>query len=128
MKVSSHPDSNHKVKWSNCTYVCGRNRTIKYSSNHIPQSEGSDRLSYLPVNVCIYIPLCTPFTQKWYAISTFHCAIADLARMEGVIIVILCDLYCNVFSAVNETWVNLTALLSLCSVWACLCVLEEVWL
>ncbi len=41
-----------------------------------------------------------------------HYAIAERPRMEGVIIVILCA-YCNVFSLVNETWGNLTALHSI---------------
>ncbi len=74
---------------------------------------GYDRLSYLPVNICICIPPRTLLAQTWYVISTFHYAIADRARMEGVIIVILCTLYCNVFSLVNETWGNLTALHSI---------------
>ncbi len=41
--------------------------------------------------------------------------IADWTRMQGVIIVILCALYCNVFSPVNETWGNLTVLNSVLS-------------
>ncbi len=41
--------------------------------------------------------------------------IVDRTRMEGVIIVILCALYCNVFSPVNETWGNLTVLNSVLS-------------
>ncbi len=76
----------------------------------ISQTEGYDRLSYLPVNVCICIPLRTLFAQTWYVISAIHYTTANRARTEGVIIVILCDLYYNVLSAVNETWGNLTSL------------------
>ncbi len=42
--------------------------------------------------------------------QSIHYVTADRARMEGVIIVILCALYCNVFSLVNETQGNLTTM------------------
>ncbi len=115
LKVSSHPDSNHLTKWSKCIYIlfiyCRRCRTITFSSNHISQSDSPryDRLSYHPVNICICIPPRTLFTQTWYV----HYAIADRVRMKGVIIVILCALYCNVFSVVNERWGNLISLHSI---------------
>ncbi len=47
-------------------------RTIKCLSNHIPRSEGYDRLSYLPVNVSICIPLSTLFTETRYVNSSLH--------------------------------------------------------
>lgn len=43
-------------------------------------------------------------------ISHQHYASVDCARTEGGIIVILCALYCNVFSQVNEKLSNLTVL------------------
>ncbi len=46
----------------------------------------------LPANVCISIPPHTLFVQTWYFISAF----SDRARIKGIIIVILCTLYCNV--------------------------------
>ncbi len=54
---------------------------------------------------------------------------ADQVRMEGIVIVILCTLHCNVFSSVNETWGNQTALtpsliVSLVSFW---CVIMCFW-
>ncbi len=42
---------------------CGRRRTKKCLSNQNARSERFDWLSYLPVNICICIPLHTPFTQ-----------------------------------------------------------------
>jgi len=63
-------------------------------SNHIPRSAGYDRLSHLPVNACVCIPLCTLFVQTWCIISV----IADRVRKEDVISVILCMLYCYVCS------------------------------
>ncbi len=122
-----------------CVYIiCGWRRTIKHLSNHISWPEGYDRLSYLPVKVCICILPCSLFTQRWCIINALHYTIAYWARMEGVII-ILRALYCKVFSPVNETWGNQTAFLStlhqhrlsschwLTSA-ARSCVLKEAWL
>ncbi len=48
-----------------CIYIfCGRRRTKRCSSNQNVQSEHYERLSYLPVNTCICIPLRTLFTVK----------------------------------------------------------------
>ncbi len=61
-----------------------------------------------------------PAFQNMYLHTYVHPVCADIVRhqhvpvrMKGAIIVILCALYCNVFSAVNETWGNLTALHSI---------------
>ncbi len=77
--------------------VCGRRRTIKCSSNQNVRSEHYDRLSYLPV-------------QNMYLHTSLHTVCTDMirhqrvsARMKDAIIVILCALYCNVLSPVNET-------------------------
>ncbi len=81
-----------------------RCRTITHLSNHIPRSEGYNRLSCLPVCVCI----CTP--QTWYVISTF---IARLkTEWEWKVLLLYYYALCtgNISSAVNETWGNLTAL------------------
>ncbi len=111
LKVSSIPIAITKISCLNVFIfiyiVCGRHRIIKCPSNHIPRSEGHNRLL---INVCICMPPCNLFVQTWHVISAFHCAIAERARMKRIIIVILCALYCNVFSPVNETWGNLTAL------------------
>ncbi len=91
--------------------MCGRHRTINVRPINIPRSEGYDRLSYLPVNICICIPPHILFT--WNVISEFI--------MEGVIIVILCTLYCNVFSPVNKTWARVASALPVCVLvlWRC---------
>ncbi len=61
------------------------------------QSYSSVRtLRYMPINECICIPPQTRHQRVDYAI-------AHRARIEGLIIVLLCALYCIVFSAVNET-------------------------
>ncbi len=87
-----------------CIYiVCGRHRTIKCLSNQNVRSEHYDTLSYLPVKICTCIPLCTVCADM-----IRHQRIP--VRVKGAIIVISCALYTNVFSAVNETWGNLTAL------------------
>ncbi len=65
-----------------CIYIfCGRRRTKKCSSNQNARSEHFNWLSYLPVNICISIPLRTRFAQTGYAISAGTYAIADRARM-----------------------------------------------
>ncbi len=65
-----------------CIYIfCGRRRTKKCSSNQNARSERFKWVSYLPVNVCISIPLSTLFAQTGYVISAFTHAIADRARM-----------------------------------------------
>ncbi len=43
------------------------------------------------------------FAQTLYIISMVAVGMVTLLRMEGIIIVILCALFCNVFSTVNET-------------------------
>ncbi len=62
-----------------------------------------DTLSDLLVNKCIYIPLHNLFAQTLYIISMVAAGMVTLLRMEGIIIVISCALFCNVFSTVNET-------------------------
>ncbi len=64
-----------------------------------------DRLSYLPVKICICIPLRTLFAQTWYVISTFQ-------REWKALLFYYCALH-TVMSPMNETWGNLTALRSI---------------
>ncbi len=106
----------------------------KTLSNQNVRSEHYDRLSYLPVSMYLHTsahPVCTDMIR--------HQRIRAL--MKGAIIVTLSTLYWNVFSAVNETWGNLTALHSIfhqrglsscCRLVSGLpehvCVLEEAWL
>ncbi len=62
---------------------------------------------------------CPACLSNMYLHTSAHPVCTDMichqrvpVRTKGAIIVILCTLYCNVFSAVNETWGNLTALYS----------------
>ncbi len=89
-----------------CIYIIsGRHRTIKCSSNQNVRSEYYDRLSYLPVKICICIPLRTLFAQTWYVISTFQ-------REWKALLFYYYALH-TVMSPMNETWGNLTALRSI---------------
>ncbi|XP_058623827.1 cytosolic purine 5'-nucleotidase isoform X1 [Onychostoma macrolepis] len=60
-----------------------KRRTKKCWSNQNARSERFICLSYLPVNVCICIPLRTRFAQTGYVISAITHTIADRARMAG---------------------------------------------
>ncbi len=55
-----------------CVYIfCGRHRTKKCSSNQNVRYENYERLAYLPVNICVCIPLYTLFAQTGFFISVF---------------------------------------------------------
>ncbi len=68
-------------------------------------------------NITIGCRACLP---NMYLYTSAHPVCTDMirhqhipARIKSAIIVILCALYCNVFSVANETWGNLTALHSI---------------
>ncbi len=55
-----------------CIYIfCERRTTKKCLSNQNARSECFNCFSYLPVNICICIPLRTLFAQTGYVISAF---------------------------------------------------------
>lgn len=97
---------------------CGRRMTIIYSSNQIPGSEGNNRLSYLPVNICICIP------------QSIHDEIGDqnISLSHGVLFMFLktawitaCYSYC--FEEIGRLFVlspKLQCLNSNIIIWVCL--------
>ncbi len=90
-----------------CMYIiCGSRGIVKCLSNKNVRSEYYDRLSYLPVKICICIPLRTLFTQ----ICVHHQHIP--ARVKGAILLLL-YYYHTVMSPMNERWGNLTELRSI---------------